>query len=165
LPKDVQALLTTARDHACPLQIVDATHRANQRQRLRFAARVLQHTWPGSILAVWGLAFKARTDDVRESPALTCIEQFLQAGLTVRAYDPQARETARVHLDGTVTLCADAYEAAAGADGLVVATDWHKFRCPDFERLRRTMRRDCRRTLGRGWRAKGPAHNRCGALP
>ncbi len=132
-PKDVWALLATAEAQDCPLEIVQATHIANMRQRVRFAGEVALHYKHGDILAVWGPAFKARTDDVRESPAITCIEQFLRAGLKVRAYDPAAIGRARVCLDGAVTSCDSASKAAWQAGGLVVLTDWQEFRHPDFK--------------------------------
>ena len=86
-------------------------------------------------LAVWGLAFKARTDDIRESPAMFCVQEFLKAGFAVRAYDPEAMPVAQKVLGDTVTFCRDYYEAPEGADGLVVLTDWQQFRNPDFERI------------------------------
>jgi hypothetical protein len=126
-----RALLATAEAQGCPLELVEATHDANTRQRVGFANGVVPHYRAGSILAVWSLAFKARTDDVRESPAM----------LKVRAYDPEARDTARMYLGTDVTLCSNAHEAAAGADGLVVATEWQEFRSPGWTRLQQIMRR------------------------
>ena len=92
-------------------------------------------------LAVWGLAFKARTDDVRESPAVFCVQEFLKAGFAVRAYDPEAMPVAQKVLGDSITFCRDYYEAVEGADGLVVLTDWQQFRNPDFERIASSLKR------------------------
>jgi len=99
----------------------------------------------GKAVAVWGLAFKPRTDDVREAPALKLIEHLVNKGASVRATDPQARETALVRLKEAgiaekVALSADYYEICRGADALVVATEWNQYRSPDFERIRELMR-------------------------
>jgi UDPglucose 6-dehydrogenase len=143
-PKDVRALIHTGEIHGCPMDIVKAVYEANLRQQRRFAQRIVEYyatrTEP-VVLAVWGLAFKARTDDVRESPALFCVQEFLQAGLAVRAYDPEAMPVAQKILGDRVTLCRDSYEATEGADGLVVLTDWQQFRNPDFERIAGLLRR------------------------
>jgi len=99
----------------------------------------------GKTLAVWGLAFKPRTDDVREAPALALIEQVVSRGAKVRAMDPEALETAQVRLiqagvADRVALFADAYEALDGADALVIATEWSQFRSPDAERMKQKLR-------------------------
>jgi UDPglucose 6-dehydrogenase len=99
----------------------------------------------GKVIAVWGLAFKPRTDDVREAPALKLIEHLVNRGASVRATDPQARETAHERLveagvAGKVELFEDYYEACRGADALVIATEWNQYRSPDFERVRELMR-------------------------
>ncbi|MBN1845503.1 MAG: UDP-glucose/GDP-mannose dehydrogenase family protein [Sedimentisphaerales bacterium] len=143
-PKDVRALLHTARRHQRELSVVQAVQAANARQQERFADRVLAYVRaePGrTTLALWGLAFKARTDDVRESPALYCARRFLEAGLTVRAYDPEAMPAAQAALDGRLQTAADAYEALEGADALVVCTEWQEFRNPDFALIREKLTR------------------------
>lgn len=137
-PKDVRALIHTGEVHGCPMAIISAVYDTNLRQQGRFARRIVEYFGAGAqpvTLAVWGLAFKARTDDVRESPALFCVQEFLQAGFSVRAYDPEAMPVAQKVLGDTVTFCRDYYEAAQGADGLIVLTDWQQFRNPDFERI------------------------------
>ena len=87
-------------------------------------------------IAVWGLAFKPRTDDMREAPAIAVIEGLLEGGAEVRAYDPKAEEQARLHFGDRITLCSRAYEAVTGADALVVVTEWNEFREPDFAKIR-----------------------------
>jgi UDPglucose 6-dehydrogenase len=142
--KDVRALIHTGEIHGCSMDIIKAVYGTNLRQQSRFAQRIIHYysTQPKPVvLAVWGLAFKARTDDVRESPALFCVQEFLQAGLAVRVYDPEAMPVAQKILGDTVTFCRDYYEAVEGTDGLIVLTDWQQFRNPDFERIAGLLRR------------------------
>jgi len=142
-PKDVQALASMGRETDQPMTITEAVHEVNQRQRRRFAQRVLDHFGDrcgSATLGVWGLAFKARTDDVRESPALDGIRMFLDAGMTVRAHDPEAMANAAAVLGDKVTLCNNGYDAVTGADALVIFTDWPKFRTPDLARLGQAMK-------------------------
>jgi UDPglucose 6-dehydrogenase len=141
-PKDVKALVRTARDAGVELQVVDAVERANARQKSILLPRIERHL--GSLadktVAVWGLAFKPRTDDMREAPALTVIEGLLAKGASVRVYDPKAMGQARRSLGERVTWCARSYDAVIGADALVLVTEWSEFREPDFERIKASMR-------------------------
>ena len=143
-PKDIRALIHTGIEQDCPMSIMEAAWQVNQRQHKRFAEQVIDY-YAGAAerptLAAWGLAFKARTDDVRESPAIYCIEAFLEAGMQVRTYDPEAMTTSRARLGERVTYCRDTYETLEGADGLVVLTDWQQFRNPDFELVAKRLRR------------------------
>jgi UDPglucose 6-dehydrogenase len=95
----------------------------------------------GKRVGIWGLAFKPRTDDMREAPALALVEGLLAGGASVRAYDPKAMAVARALLGDRVTLCARSYDAVEGADALIVATEWSEFREPDFARIKSLMRR------------------------
>jgi UDPglucose 6-dehydrogenase len=147
-PKDVRALIHTGEQHQCPMEIAKAVRDVNLRQQGRFARRIVDYyaTHVGAddyspLLAVWGLAFKARTDDIRESPAMFCVQEFLKAGFAVRAYDPEAMPVAQKVLGDKITFCRDYYEALEGADGLVVLTDWQQFRNPDFERIAARLKR------------------------
>ncbi|MGN6103558.1 MAG: UDP-glucose dehydrogenase family protein [Kofleriaceae bacterium] len=142
-PKDLRALLHTAREHDVPLGVVDAVERANERQKRLLGERVIAHfkqQLAGKRIALWGLAFKPETDDIRESPALTLIGQLLAAGATVTGYDPAAMPNIRAELGGAIELASDAYAAAEGADALVLVTEWHELRAPDFARLKALMR-------------------------
>jgi UDPglucose 6-dehydrogenase len=143
-PKDVRALIHTGAQHQCPMEIAKAVRDVNLRQQSRFARRIVDyyanHQKPVT-LAVWGLAFKARTDDIRESPAMFCVQEFLKAGFAVRAHDPEAMPVAQKVLGDRITFCRDYYEALEGADGLVVLTDWQQFRNPDFERIAGRLKR------------------------
>jgi UDPglucose 6-dehydrogenase len=143
-PKDVKALLHMGRDRAVPLDILDAVETANARQKALLFEKLRRHfdgKLKGAEVAVWGLAFKAETDDVRESPALVVVEALLAAGARVRVHDPAAIETARRHLGDRVTYAAHAYDALAGADALAIVTEWREYRNPDFARMKQLLRR------------------------
>jgi UDPglucose 6-dehydrogenase len=142
-PKDVRALLRTAHEAGSELQVVDAVERANERQKRVLGERVMAHfggTLGGRKVAVWGLSFKPDTDDIREAPALVLVEQLLAAGARVAAYDPAAMPNVKARLGDSVELASGMYEAAEGADALVLVTEWHAFRRPDFARLKQLMR-------------------------
>lgn len=143
-PKDLSVLIHMGQTQGCPMDIAKAVQQANLRQRERFAGRVLEY-FAGrpsqTTLAVWGLAFKAKTDDIRESPAMACVEMFLSAGAAVRAYDPQAMESAKKVLGQRVTFGENGYDILDGADALVIFTDWQEFRMPDFETIAARLRR------------------------
>ena len=142
-PKDLRALLHTAREHGVPLGVVDAVDQANRRQKRLLGTRVLAQLGanPASCrVGVWGLAFKPETDDIRESPALAVIEQLRAAGVAVAAYDPAAMPNVRAVLGDAIELVAEPYAAAAGADALVLVTEWHELRHPDLARLKAVMR-------------------------
>ncbi|HTR53498.1 MAG TPA: UDP-glucose/GDP-mannose dehydrogenase family protein [Kofleriaceae bacterium] len=143
-PKDLRALLHTARSHDVALGVVDAVERANERQKRVLGERVLAHfggRLDGRRVAVWGLAFKPETDDIRESPALVLVDQLRAAGARVAGYDPAAAANVRAAL-GTdaIDLASEPYACATGADALVLVTEWHELRHPDFARLKSSMR-------------------------
>jgi UDPglucose 6-dehydrogenase len=141
-PKDLRALRHTAQQLDVPLDVVDAVERANERQKRLLGERVLTHfggSLTGKRIAIWGLAFKPETDDIRESPALVLIEQLRAAGATIVGYDPAAMKNIEAAGLG-IELVKDAYAAAAGADAVVLVTEWHELRDPDLDRLKATMR-------------------------
>jgi UDPglucose 6-dehydrogenase len=143
-PKDITSLIHTGRVRGVEMEIAQAVWRVNQAARERFAERVREHFrgWESGVaLAVWGLAFKANTDDVRESPAVYCASKFLDWGARVKAYDPEAGPAAQAALDGRIELHQNAYEVLDGSDALVVLTDWSEFRTPDFEEIRNRLKR------------------------
>ncbi len=143
-PKDVKALIRTGQDRGVPLDILQAVEAANERQkRLLFEklARRLGDGLRDATIAVWGLAFKAETDDVRESPALVLVEQLLAAGARVRVHDPAALASARRSLGDRVTYAKHAYDAVDGAAALAIVTEWLEYRNPDFERIKRALTR------------------------
>tara|TARA_R110002096_G_scaffold436100_1_gene667740 strand:+ start:109804 stop:111132 length:1329 start_codon:yes stop_codon:yes gene_type:complete len=142
-PKDLEALAIIGKEHDVALSVVNATNTANQRQKLVLGERLLGHfgdDLKGLRIAFWGLAFKPGTDDIRESPAFYTIRAALEAGAEVVAYDPAAMENAHAALGDSVTMSSDMYKAVEGADALVMATEWHEFRRPSFEKLKRLMR-------------------------
>jgi UDPglucose 6-dehydrogenase len=141
-PKDVNALIRQAEDVDMHLALVEATDRINQRQKGLLLGKAVAHfgDLKGKTMAVWGLAFKPRTDDVREAPAQVIIRGLLDAGAVVRAFDPEANETFREALpDAAITYCDNAYDAVKGASALFLCTEWLEFRRPDFERVKELM--------------------------
>jgi UDPglucose 6-dehydrogenase len=142
-PKDVRALIGMGKRHGIEMEIAAATYRANQRQKLLLPGRVKRRfgaDLSGRTFALWGLAFKPRTDDVREAPALVLIEELLAARAAVRVYDPEAMESARRMLGERVCYCQGSYDCCQGADALIVATEWNEFRFPDFERIKQLLK-------------------------
>lgn len=142
-PKDVRALQRLAKEVNYDLQIVQAVHRVNELQKRILVDRIRAHygaDLTGRRLAVWGLAFKPRTDDVREAPALTIIEALLESGAQVAAFDPEGISNTWQIFQDRIDYAAGAYEALDGADGLVVVTEWNEFRFPDFDRVRALLK-------------------------
>src|SRR5437773_4740993 len=142
-PKDVKALIRTATESEVPLDVLQAVESANDAQKHVLFEKLERHLGrlSGTVIAVWGLAFKAETDDVRESPALVLIEELLRAGAKVRAHDPAAMETARQQLGSRVTYAGNGFDALAGADALAIATEWLEYRNPDFARIKQLLKR------------------------
>ena len=148
-PKDVRALVSMAESTGYEPHVLHAVETRNHQQKNRLYQKLcteLGDDLSGKTIAVWGLAFKPGTDDMREAPSIDLIEALLEAGAKVRAYDPVAQHTARAALPqpaqqrGDLTFTDDAYSATAAADALMLVTEWPEFREPDFERLRRKMR-------------------------
>jgi UDPglucose 6-dehydrogenase len=143
-PKDVKALIRTSEARGVPLDILAAVDAANERQKRVLFDKLARHfdgRLRGTTVAVWGLAFKAETDDVRESPALALVDALLGAGATVRVHDPAALQTARRHLGDRVVYAAHAYDALEGAAALAILTEWREYRNPDFDRIKRLLTR------------------------
>jgi UDPglucose 6-dehydrogenase len=143
-PKDVKALVRTSRACGAPMGVLEAVEGANERQKRRLFEKVQQvlgTTLGGTRVAVWGLAFKPQTDDMRESPALTLIDQLLKAGASVVAHDPVAIPEARRRLGERVAFAETNYAALEGADALVIVTDWNEYRHPDLKRIKSMLKR------------------------
>jgi UDPglucose 6-dehydrogenase len=145
-PKDVRALIHTAREAGAAPELLAAVDEVNNRQKKHMARKVLEYFGSrggtrGRTLALWGLAFKANTDDVRESAALTIIRELAQHGMRIRAYDPAAARKAAEQLGDVpdVVFADDQYAATEGADALLVATEWNLFRTPDFVRIKAAL--------------------------
>lgn len=143
-PKDVQALIRVADSVNCQSQILRSVHSRNELQKQLLARMVLERfgrDLTGRTFGVWGMAFKPKTDDVREAPAIRVIRILAQAGAELRCYDPKASANAQRELADSpnVHFVDDPYEAVQQADGLIICTDWNEFRCPDFDRLRAAL--------------------------
>lgn len=136
-PKDVQALVHSAAEVEYDFQILKAVEKVNRVQKLALIPKIEKHygTIANKTVAVWGLAFKPNTDDIREAPAFEIIRALLERGATVKCYDPEAMPNAKNVLGDSVTYATKMYEALEGADFLVVATEWPEFRMPDFEKM------------------------------
>ena len=144
-PKDMQALIHTAKSRGYTPRLLDAAEAINEDQRTKFVDMVkgyFQGKVKGKTLGMWGLSFKAGTDDVREAPALTVLTSLVEAGATIRAYDPQAITTTRQELGEMpqVSYVNSCYEAAKDVDALIISTEWASFREPDFERMKSVMK-------------------------
>jgi UDPglucose 6-dehydrogenase len=142
-PKDLRACITTGKEVGYDLQILDAVVEVNEKQKRVLGEKVLKHfggTLKGKRIALWGLAFKPGTDDIREAPALVLVGQLLAAGAEVVATDPVAMPAVRKQLGDKIRFEESNYATAEGADALVLVTEWNEFRRPSFERLKATMR-------------------------
>jgi UDPglucose 6-dehydrogenase len=143
-PKDVKALVRTARDSGACLRVLEAVESVNDDQKHRLFQKLQQAIGPelrGLTVAIWGLAFKPNTDDMREAPALTLIEDLLGAGAAVTAHDPVAMPEAKRRLGDRVSFAEESYQALEGADALAIVTDWNEYRHPDFGRIKGTLKR------------------------
>lgn len=142
-PKDVAALTKMGRDHDLPLQVLEAVTRVNKRQKTVMVDKVVRHfgeDLSGKVFAIWGLAFKPQTDDMREAASIDIIEGLLKHGAKIVASDPEARETAAEIFGGRITILEDPYACLEGSDALVVVTEWHEYRRPDFKRIKALLR-------------------------
>ncbi len=142
-PKDVQAIIRTAKENGLAFPLLNAVEEVNERQKHLLVHKVVGHfgeNLQGRHFALWGLAFKPRTDDMREAPSIVIIEELLRRGATVNAHDPVALGEARKVFADRITYHRTNYDALEGADALLVVTDWNEFRRPDFKRMRELMR-------------------------
>mgnify|MGYP004506424095 FL=1 len=142
-PKDVQALIKTASDFGIDSDLLKATHKVNVNQRKNFVNKILKHynnDIKNKIFAVWGLAFKPRTNDMRESPAITIINMLLDKGAKIKAYDPKAMETAKVIFGDKIVYSSNSYEALENADALILITEWNEFKRPSFDKIKSKLK-------------------------
>lgn len=143
LPKDVKALLKSARDAGAPLSILQSVEEINLEQRRRFVGKLEKHfggKLEGLRVAVWGLAFKPNTDDVREAPVFYIVDRLLEKKASVVVFDPEAMENVRARYGERIAYAASSYGALQDADALVIVTEWNEFRKPDFGLMKRLMR-------------------------
>ncbi|MFO0886564.1 MAG: UDP-glucose/GDP-mannose dehydrogenase family protein [Pirellulales bacterium] len=141
-PKDVKALIQTGQQFGCSMSILSSVNQVNDEQRSVFFERFLGHFGgqiKGKKVGLWGLAFKPRTDDTREAPALSLIRWILEKGGMVQGFDPKAMPKVKQELGDQIRYCESAYDALEGVDALIIATEWNEFRRPDFDRMRKLM--------------------------
>lgn len=143
-PKDVKALIKMGEQEKHPLALLEAVEQINNRQKTRLVEKlkkVLSADLSGTVIAIWGLAFKPQTDDMRDAPSINIIDELLAAGATVKAYDPIAMEEAQKHFGNKITYAENEYEVLEGADALLLVTEWREFRLPDWERIKGLMKK------------------------
>ena len=142
-PKDVKALAHTGRGHGYTMGVVEAVEAANERQKGIVVMKLEKAlgTLKGKVIALWGLAFKPETDDMREAPALVIIEKLLTAGATLKVYDPVAMTECKRRIGDVVTYCKDMYDAVIDADAVALVTEWKSFRVPSWSVMKKVMRR------------------------
>lgn len=141
-PKDVKALARTAREYGYTMGVIEAVEAVNERQK-EIVVKKLEDklgTLLGKTIALWGLAFKPETDDMREAPALVVIEKLLEAGASVKVYDPVAMDECRRRIGDRVVYCKDMYDVVIDADALAVLTEWKEFRIPSWSVIKRVMK-------------------------
>jgi UDPglucose 6-dehydrogenase len=142
-PKDMRAIIQFAQDIRMEMKILQAVEEVNRRQRDIILQKITGHFGPdlsGKTFAVWGIAFKPNTDDLREAPALPIINGLLQRGAKIKAYDPEAGTGARKIFGEKIEVTDGPYQAVQGSDALVLVTEWGEFRHPNFERIRKTLK-------------------------
>ena len=134
-------MMRSASDKGYDFVILKAVEDVNKRQKSRLVAKMRAHfgDLKGRTIALWGLAFKPKTDDMREAPAITIIDELLEKGASVRAYDPEAGPTAKRLFGDRIKICEKSYDALAGADALAIVTEWNEFREPDFKKMRELL--------------------------
>lgn len=148
-PKDVKALVKTAKEYRVDAKVLKSVEEVNERQKSVLSDLIIQHFSRGAskkpllgkTIAVWGLSFKPRTDDMREAPSIVIINRLLAAGAEIKAHDPIAMEQARLIFQNKIRLVEDCYDAARGAHGLALVTEWNEFRTPDFGRIKSLMKK------------------------
>ena len=142
-PKDVQALIQSSSEFKYDFEILKAVEKVNVNQKLHLVEKVKAY-YKGNIkgmqIALWGLAFKPNTDDIREAPALSIIEELVQLGATITAYDPEAMPNVKAQIGDKIKYATNQYEALTGAELLIIATEWSEFRTPDFERMEKEIK-------------------------
>lgn len=142
-PKDVKALIKTGIENGCDMSIIKSADETNKKQRLLFIDKIIKkfgEDLTGKTFAVWGLAFKPKTNDMREAPSITIINELLKRGAKVQAYDPKANDEAKFYFQDRITYAKNSYDALENADVLLLLTEWNEFRRPDFEKIKNTLK-------------------------
>ena len=142
-PKDVKALIKTGAEYGAQMNIIKAADDVNKAQRQLFIEKIKKHfnnDLKNKTIALWGLAFKPKTNDMREAPAITIIEALLEAGASIQAFDPKAMESAKFIFGDKIKYCSNSYEAIENADCLLLLTEWNEFRRPDFDKIKTLLK-------------------------
>ena len=142
-PKDVKALAKTAQENNCDFRILQSVMDVNEDQKSILSRRIKNYFGESIVnktIGIWGLAFKPNTDDIREAPALTIIDELLKAGAQIKAFDPEAMENVKALMGDKIILCDNQYDAIEGTDALAVVTEWNVFRTPDYDRIMSSLR-------------------------
>ena len=142
-PKDVKALIKTGLDNDYEMNIIKAVDETNKKQRTNFLDKITKHfgeDLTGKTFAIWGLAFKPKTDDMREAPAITIINSLLEKGAKIKAFDPKAFEMAKTIFKDKIEYSSSAYKAVENSDALLLLTEWNEFRRPDFDKIKQMMK-------------------------
>ena len=142
-PKDVKALIQTGSEHGCEMMIVEAVDKVNKRQKANFVKKITKRfgeNLNGKAFALWGLAFKPKTNDMREAPSIYIVEELLKRGAKVVGYDPKAMDTAKTIFGGRIEYAKNSYEALRGADAMLLLTEWNEFRRPDYDKMGNLLR-------------------------
>lgn len=142
-PKDVKALIQTGSEHGCEMMIVEAVDKVNKRQKANFVKKITKRfgeNLSGKTFALWGLAFKPKTNDMREAPSIYIVEELLKRGAKVVGYDPKAMDTAKTIFGSKIEYAKNSYEALRGADAMLLLTEWNEFRRPDYDKMGNLLR-------------------------
>jgi len=142
-PKDVKAIIKTAHDNGYELNVIKAVEKANEYQKNIIFKKMSGHfknDFKNKVIGIWGIAFKPKTDDIREASSLILIEQLLAAGAKIKSYDPAAMDEAKRQIGDRIEFCSDPYEAIAGADAMALMTEWSEFHLPEFNRMAELMK-------------------------
>ncbi len=142
-PKDVKALIKTAKDNNCDYSMLQSADKINKTQRIIFINKILKRfgeNLTGKIFAIWGLSFKPKTNDMREAPSITIINNLLKRGAKIQVFDPKAYDCAKFYFENTVEYCNSSYEALKNADAMLLLTEWNEFRNPDFEKIKSLLK-------------------------
>lgn len=142
-PKDVKALIHTAKENGYTMQVIEAVERVNEKQKAVLFDKLERYyhgDLKGRTIALWGLAFKPETDDMREAPSLVIIDKLLKAGCTVRVFDPIAMNECKRRIGDVVTYCNNIYDTVQDADALIVVTEWKEFRLPEWDKIKQSMK-------------------------
>ena len=142
-PKDVKALINTGKENNCNMSIIAAADNVNKKQRLIFLNKILKkfgENLSGKTFAIWGLAFKPKTNDMREAPAITIIKELLKRGAKIKSYDPKAFDCAKFYFKNEIEYSKSAYSSLENADAMLLLTEWNEFRRPDFEKIKTLMK-------------------------